>query len=60
MKGLYGKKRLLLNEGKRVHAKARSVNLIDLYARIFKMSKIKDTVVIMKLKKRAKIKLWQE
>lgn len=60
MKGLYGKKRLLLNEGKRVHAKTCSVNLIDLYARIFKTSKIKDTVFIMKLKKRAKIKLWQE
>lgn len=58
MKELYGKKRLLLNEG--VHAKAYSVNLIDLYARIFKMSKIKDTVFVIKLKKRAKIKLWQE
>lgn len=54
MKGLYGKKRLLLNGGRHVRAKAYSVNLIDLYARIFKMSKIKDTVFIMKLKKEPK------
>lgn len=52
MKGLYGKKPLLLNEG--VRAKAYSVNLIDLYARIFKMSKIKDTVFLIKLRKELK------
>jgi hypothetical protein len=40
MQGLYEEKCLLLNGGKHVHAKAYSVNLIGLYARIFKMRKI--------------------